>query len=62
MLNQDNFNFELSQVWFLEILNWEKDHNLILNKDITNGTTELGSKTFHTEDEQKVLPIIAGTD
>ena len=51
MLNQDNFNFELSQVWFLEILNWEKDHNLILNKDIANGTTELGSKTFHTEDE-----------
>ena len=71
MLNLGNFyevkvismkNFEHLQAWFLEILNWEKYQNLIVNKDITIESIELVSKILHTEDEQKVLPIIVDKD
>ena len=51
---EDNFkgvlkkNFEPLQVWFFEndiFLNPTKYHHLIINKDITNKSIELGKKT-----------------
>ena len=54
-------NFELLQGWFYEnhmVLNPGKCHYLIINKDITNESIELGKKTLHAEAEQKLLGII----
>ena len=47
-------DFELLQVWFYEnhmILNPGKCHDLIINKDITNKSVELGKKNLHAEAE-----------
>ena len=45
-------NFELLQVWFYEnhmVLNMEKCHYLIINKDITNESIELRKTTSYAE-------------
>ena len=58
-------NFELLQGWFCEnhmVLNPGKWHYLIINKDITNESIELGKKTLHAEAEQKLLGIIIDKD
>ena len=58
-------NFELLQGWFHEnhiVLNHGKCHYLIINKDITNESIELGKKTLHAEAEQKLLGIITDKD
>ena len=47
-------NFELLQGWFYEnhmVLNPGKCPYLIINKDITNESIELGKKTLHSEAE-----------
>ena len=44
------------------VLNPGKCHYLIMNKDITNESIELGKKTLHAEAEQKLLGIITDTD
>ena len=58
-------NFELLQGWFYEnhmVLNPGKCHYLIINKDITNESIELGKKTLHAEAEQKLLGIMIDKD
>ena len=58
-------NFELLQGWFYEnymVLNPGKCHYLIVNKDITNESVELGKKTLHAAAEQKLLSIIIDKD
>ena len=58
-------NFELLQGWFYEnymVLNPGKCHYLIVNKDITNESVELGKKTLHAAAEQKLLSIIIDQD
>ena len=57
-------NFELLQGWFYEIHmvpNPGKCHYLVINKDITNESTEL-EKILHAEAEQKFLGIIIDKD
>ena len=44
------------------VLNLGKCHYLIINKDITNESIELGKKTLHAEAEQKLLRIIIDKD
>ena len=49
------------QVWFYEnhiLLNLEKYHSLITNKDIANEYIELDKKTLHAEAEKEILGII----
>ena len=58
-------SFELLQGWFYEnhmVPNSGKCHYLIINKDITNESIELGKKTVHAEAEQKLLGIIIDKD
>ena len=58
-------NFELLQGWFYEnhmVLNPGKCHYLVINKDITNESIELGEKVLHAEAEQKLLGIIIDKD
>ena len=40
------------------VLNSGKYHYLLINKDITNESLELGKKILHAEVEQKLLGII----
>ena len=52
-------------MWFYEnhmVLNPGKCHYLIINKDITNESIELGKKTLHVQAEQKLLGIIIDKD
>ena len=54
-------NFEPLQGWFCEnhmVLNPGKCHYLIINKDTSNESIELGKKPLHAEAEQKLLSII----
>ena len=54
-------NLELLQGWFYEnhlVLNSGKCHYLVINKDITNESIELGQKILHAEAKQKLLVII----
>ena len=44
------------------VLNSGKCHYLIINKDSTNESIELGKKTLHSEAEQKLLGIIIDKD
>ena len=44
------------------VLNREKYHYLIINKDIANESIELDKKTLHAETEQKLLGIITDKD
>ena len=47
-------------MWLYEnriVLNPDKWHQLITNKDIANQSTELGKNTFHAETGQKLLII-----
>ena len=44
------------------VLNPQKCHYLIINKDIANESIELGKKTLHAEAEQKLLGIIIDKD
>ena len=44
------------------VLNPEKCHCLIINKDIANESIELGNKTLQAEIEQKRLGIIIDKD
>ena len=58
-------DFELLEVWFFEshmVLNPEKCHYLIINKNTANESIELGNKTLHAEVEQKLLNIITDKD
>ena len=58
-------DFELLQVWFYEnhmVLNPGKCHDLIINKDITNKSVELGKKNLHAEAEQNFLGILIDKD
>ena len=58
-------NFELLQEWFYEnhmVLNPGKCHYLVINKDITNESIELGKKILYAEAEQKLLGIIIDKD
>ena len=58
-------HFEFLQGWFYEnhmVLNPGKCHYLVINKDITNESIELGEQIFHAEDEQKLLGIITDKD
>ena len=49
-------------LWELHVLNPGKCHSLIINKDITNESIELGKKTLIAEAEQKLLGIIIDKD
>ena len=52
-------------MWFYEnhmVLNPGKCHYLIINKDITNESIELGKKTLHVQAGQKLLGIIIDKD
>ena len=40
------------------VLNPGKCHNLIINKDIANESSESGRKTLHAEAEQKLFGIM----
>ena len=58
-------NFELLQGWFYEnymVLNPRKCHYLVINKDITNESIQLGEEILHTEAEQKLPGIIIDKD
>ena len=44
------------------VLNPGKCHYLIINKDITNESIEVGEKILHAEAEQKLLGIIIEKD
>ena len=58
-------NFELLECCFFEnhmVQNLGKCHYLIINKDSTNESIELGNRTLHAEDEQELLGIIADKD
>ena len=44
------------------VLNPEKCHYLIINKDIANESIKLGKKNLHAKAEQKLLGIIIDKD
>ena len=44
------------------VLNPEKCHYLIINKDIANESIKLGKKTLHAKAEPKLLGIIIDKD
>ena len=44
------------------VLNPGKCHYLLINKDITHESIELGEKILHAEAEQKLLGIIIDKD
>ena len=44
------------------VLNPGKCHYLVINKDITNESIELGEKILNAETEQKLLGIIIDKD
>ena len=54
-------NFELLQGWLYEthmVLNPKNCHYLVIIKDISNESIELGETILHSEVEQKLLGII----